>query len=200
MRYIITFLEGMISFLSPCMLPMLPLYLSYFAAGQSEKKQVLPRTLSFVLGFTLIFCLLGLFAGTLGAALSRYRRAVDLVCGILVILFGLAYLEVLPMKFLKGMRRARDAGTILSAFLFGMIYSVSLTPCVGAFLGSALMLAASAGGAGTGLFLLLDRLRSTFDFVKSHYRVINLVCGLFLILVGLLMALGWMNRVLSLLT
>ena len=217
MRYIITFLEGMISFLSPCMLPMLPLYLSYFAAGQSEKKQVLPRTLSFVLGFTLIFCLLGLFAGTLGAALSRYRRAVDLVCGILVILFGLAYLEVLPMKFLKGMRRARDAGTILSAFLFGMIYSVSLTPCVGAFLGSALMLAASAGGAGTGLLLLLayslglgipfllsalllNRLRSTFDFVKSHYRVINLVCGLFLILVGLLMALGWINRVLSLLT
>lgn len=217
MQYVITFLEGMISFLSPCMLPMLPLYLSYFAAGQSEKKQVFPRTLSFVLGFTLVFCLLGLFAGTLGAALSRYRRAVDLVCGILVILFGLAYLEILPMKFLKGMRRARDAGSIFSAFLFGVIYSVSLTPCVGAFLGSALMLAASAGGAGTGLLLLLayslglglpfvlsalllDRLRSTFDFVKSHYRVINLVCGLFLILVGLLMALGWMNRVLSLLT
>jgi len=215
MQYIITFLEGIISFLSPCMLPMLPLYLSYFAGGQAEKKHVFLRALSFVLGFTLVFSLLGLFAGTLGALLGRYRTAVNIVCGAAVICFGLGYLEVIPLRFFKGMKSGREAGSVLSAFVFGMIYSVSLTPCIGAFLGSALMLAASGGGALRGLTLLLlyslglgipfvlsavliDRLRGAFSFVKRHYRILNLVCGIFLICMGAVMALGWMNRFFSL--
>lgn len=62
MQYLITFLEGVISFLSPCMLPLLPLYLSYFAGGTGEKRRTLPRALAFVLGFTIVFSALGLFA------------------------------------------------------------------------------------------------------------------------------------------
>ena len=104
---------------------------------------------------------------------------------------------------------------VISAFVFGVIYSVSLTPCVGAFLGSALVLASASGTALKGVLLLvtyslglgipfmlsallLGQLAGAFDFIKRHYRIINLVSGLFLILVGVLMALGWMNRWLSL--
>ena len=79
MQYLITFLEGVVSFLSPCMLPLLPAYVGYFAAGADRKRHTLARSLMFVAGFTLIFCLLGVTAGSLGAALSGHRRAVEIV-------------------------------------------------------------------------------------------------------------------------
>ena len=215
MQYLITFLEGLISFISPCTLPMLPVYVSYFAGGEAESRRIFPRALSFVLGFTLVFSLLGLFAGTLGAALSAHRRVVDVVCGALVIVFGLSFLGLIPLRFFRGVSSAHDAGSVLSAFVFGMIYSLSLTPCIGAFLGSALMLAASVGGAWRGFLLLLvyslgmgvpfvlsavliDRLRGAFSFIKRHYRTVNLICGCFLIVVGIAMILGWLNRLLAL--
>ena len=214
MNYVVTFLEGVISFISPCMLPMLPVYISYFAVGEEKKSKVFASAAAFVGGFTLVFCLLGLFAGTLGALLRRYQVVVDIVCGLVVILFGLSYLEVIRLPFFKGMQSGHKISGILSAFLFGVIYSVSLTPCVGAFLGSALMLASASATAWRGVLLLfcyslgmgslfllsavlIDRLKGTFRFIKEHYRVINLVCGIFLIVVGVLMACGLMTTVIG---
>ncbi len=155
MEFFITFLEGIVSFISPCMLPMLPVYVSYFAAETDSRAKVLARSVSFVLGFTVVFCALGLFAGTVGALLSRYRVAVNIVSGLVVIVLGLSYLDVIPLPFLKGIRKQHRVTGIVSAFLFGMIYSVCLTPCVGAFLGSALMLASASGAALRGTLLLL---------------------------------------------
>ena len=214
MHYLVTFLEGVISFISPCMLPMLPLYISYFAAGEEKKSKIFARAAAFVGGFTLIFCLLGLFAGTLGALLRRYQVVVDIVSGVIVILFGLYYLELFKLTFFKGMKSGHKISGVLSAFLFGVIYSVSLTPCVGAFLGSALMLASASATAWRGLLLLLcyslgmgslfllsavliDKLKGTFGFIKAHYKIINLVCGIFLIVVGVLMACGLMTTVIG---
>lgn len=214
MQYLITFLEGVISFVSPCMLPLLPVYLSYFAPGGEEKRSSLPRALAFVVGFTVVFCLLGLFAGALSALLVRYHRMVELVCGALVILFGLSYLDIIPLPFFKGMGAARPVTGVLSAFLFGVIYSVSLTPCVGAFLGSALLLASTAGTALRGVLLLLcyslgmglpfllsalllEQLGAAFSFIKRHYAVINRCCGGLLILVGVAMACGWLGRLMA---
>lgn len=217
MQYLITFTEGIISFISPCMLPMLPVYLSYFAAGQEKEKKhkTIFRALAFIAGFTLLFSLMGLFAGTVGAFLRKYQTVLNIVCGLLVILFGLSYLEVIRLPFLKGIQKQAKVTGVFSAFLFGLIYSVSLTPCVGAFLGSALMLASTQGSAAKGAALLviyslglglpfvlsallLEKLTSAFDFIKKHYKVINLVCGCFLILIGILMATGLMNRFLAL--
>ncbi len=223
MVYLITFLEGLISFISPCMLPMLPLYVSYFGAldntdkaqTKASKGRVLLRAASFVVGFTLVFCLLGVFAGTLGAFLMRYRTVVNLVTGAIVILFGLSYLEVFRLPFFRGIQKTHKIDSPFSAFLFGVVYSVSLTPCVGAFLGSALMLASSGGGALRGALLLLayslglgvpflfsavllDALSDAFRAIKRHYTLINRICGIFLIAVGVLMAGGWMNSILSL--
>lgn len=214
MNFLITFLEGIISFISPCMLPMLPIYVSYFAGGADKKRSVFTRALAFVVGFTAVFCLLGLFAGTLGAFLSKYQTAVNIVSGIIVIIFGLSYLEVIRLPFFKGMSSKQNANTVISAFLFGVIYSVSLTPCIGAFLGSALMQAANAGTALRGTLLLLTysvglglpflisavllgELAVAFNFIKKHYKVINTVCGIFLIIVGVMMAFGMMNRLLA---
>ena len=215
MQYIITFLEGIISFISPCMLPMLPIYVSYFAGGKEKKGNVLKRAVCFVLGFTAVFSLLGLFAGTLGGFLSKYQTAVNIVTGALVIVFGLSYLEVFDLPFFKGISNFKMTEGLFGAFLFGIVYSVSLTPCVGAFLGSALMLASNSGTALQGLLLLLvysldlgipfivsavllNELSSAFDFIKKHYGIINKTCGVFLIIVGVSMMFGWLNALLAL--
>ena len=218
MDYIITFLEGIISFISPCMLPMLPIYISYFA-GQSKNDsnknpKMIFKVIAFVVGFTVVFTALGLFSGTLGKLLSEYQAIINIVSGVIVILFGLSYLEVFHIPFFKGMNKGYKVTGIVSAFLFGAIYSISLTPCVGAFLGSALMLASSAGGALKGATLLLtyslglgipfifsavllDKLSEAFTFIKKHYKVINLVSGILLIIVGLAMAFGLLNSLLA---
>ena len=210
MDYIITFLEGIISFISPCMLPMLPVYISYFAGqnkddGKSPKMIV--KVIAFVVGFTV-------FSGTLGKLLSEYQIIVNIVSGVIVILFGLSYLEIFRIPFFKGMNKSYKVTGIASAFLFGAIYSVSLTPCVGAFLGSALMLASSTGGALKGAALLLtyslglgipfilssvlmEKLSGAFTFIKKHYKIINLISGIALIIVGILMAFGLLNSILS---
>ena len=215
MQFLITFLEGIISFISPCMLPMLPIYVSYFAGGSDKKENIFKRALCFVLGFTVVFGALGLFAGTLGSFLAKYQTAVNVVTGAIVILFGLGYLEVFNLPFFKGMGSVKKVESTFGAFLFGIIYSVSLTPCVGAFLGSALMLASNSETATEGLILLLtyslglgipfvfsavllDKLGGTFDFIKKHYGIINKVCGIFLIIVGVFMMFGILNALLAL--
>ena len=214
MQYLITFLEGIISFISPCMLPMLPIYVSYFAGGAEKKGNIFKRAICFVLGFTVVFSALGLFAGTIGSFITKYQTAVNIVTGAAVILFGLSYLEVFSLPFFKGMGNIKMLKGIFGAFLFGMIYSVSLTPCVGAFLGSALMLASGSGTAVKGLTLLLtysaglgvpfivsavllDQLSAAFDFIKKHYGTINKICGIFLIIVGVSMMFGILNALLS---
>lgn len=214
MQYIITFLEGIISFISPCMLPMLPIYISYFAGSSEKKGYVLKLAIFFVLGFTVVFSLLGLFAGTVGGFLVKYQTAVNIITGLAVIFFGLGYLEVFNLPFFKGLGKFNKTEGVFGAFLFGMIYSVSLTPCVGAFLGSALMLASGSGTALQGLMLLLmyslglgipfvfsavllDQLGKTFDFIKKHYQIINRICGFFLIAVGISMMFGILNSLLA---
>ena len=215
MEYILTFLEGLISFISPCMLPMLPLYISYFAGSGSENGRtgrVFVRALCFVIGFGVMFCLLGVFAGTLGFFLNSHKTVVNIICGIFIILFGLSYLEVIRIPVFKGMNTERKPDGIISAFVFGIIYSVGLTPCIGAFLGSALMQASASGTAIKGMLLLLvyslglgipflisavliNKLEGLFRFIKKHYKTVNLVSGIFLIVIGLLMALGLFDRV-----
>ena len=214
MQYFITFLEGIISFISPCMFPMLPIYVSYFAGGADKKEHILKRSAAFVLGFTAVFSAMGVFAGTIGNFIFEYRTALNIITGAVVIFFGLSYLEVINLPFFKGISRFKKLDGAFSAFLFGVIYSISLSPCVGAFLGSALMLASNSGTALKGFFLLLaysfglgipfmvsavllDQLNTAFDFIKKHYSVINKICGIFLIVIGISMMFGLMDVVLS---
>jgi len=218
MQYIITFLEGVITFISPCLLPMLPVYLSYFAGVGSEAgtKKTVQGALGFVLGFTLVFITLGAFAGLVGGMLQRYDTIVNIVTGALVILFGLSFLGVFNIKFLSISRTGgREAiSGFFPAVLFGIVFAVCWTPCIGAFLGSALMLASHQASAFQGVILLLcfslglglpfiisalliEKLKSAFDRIKKHYKIINIVSGSLLIVLGVLMMTGLMHRLLA---
>lgn len=220
MQYFIAFLEGFITFISPCLLPMLPVYVSYFAGvGEQSASKTLKNALGFVLGFTLVFVLMGALAGTLGGLVSRYQTAVNIVTGLVVLVFGLEFLGVFKIGIFKGMSKSvkKDSLGFFSSMLFGMVFSIGWTPCVGAFLGSALMLASQQGQAITGVLMLLvyslglgipfvvsalliEKLKSAFNFIKRNYRVINIICGSILVAVGILMMTGLLGRLLSLLS
>ncbi|MBQ2834683.1 MAG: sulfite exporter TauE/SafE family protein [Clostridia bacterium] len=220
MQYIIAFLEGIITFVSPCLLPMLPIYISYFAGGgERTAGKTLKGALGFVSGFTLVFVILGALAGSVGSFLREYQTAVNLITGLIVIFFGLNFLGVFKLELFRGISRSVDTQNMnfFSAFLFGMIFSVGWTPCVGAFLGSALMLASQQGHVLKGMLMLLayslglgipfilsavliDYLKTAFNWIKRHYRIINTVSGVMLVLIGILMATGTLGRLLSLLS
>lgn len=219
MQYIISFLEGIITFISPCLLPMLPIYISYFAGGgERTTRKTLKGAGGFVLGFTVLFVAMGALAGTVGSFLTRYQTVVNLVSGLVVIFFGLNFLGVFKLYLFKGMKRNFDTSDLnfFSAFVFGVIFSMGWTPCVGAFLGSALMLASQQGHVAEGMLMLLcyslglgvpfmlsailiDKLKSAFDFIKRNYKVINMVSGCLLIVIGILMATGMLGRWIALL-
>ena len=220
MQYVISFLEGIITFISPCLLPMLPIYISYFAGGgERSTKKTLAGGIGFVVGFTVVFTLMGALAGTVGSFLKEHQTAVNIISGIVVIFFGLNFLGVFKLNLFKGSSRSVDTNNMgfFSALLFGVIFSLGWTPCVGAFLGSALMLASQQGSVLAGTFMLLayslglgvpfilsavliDKLKSAFDWIKRNYRVINIVSGSLLILIGILMATGTLGRLISLLS
>ena len=220
MQYLISFLEGVITFISPCLLPMLPVYVSYFAGGgERSTGKTLKASLGFVAGFSLTFIALGTLAGTVGGFLRSHQTAVNIVSGLAVIFFGLNFLGILRLNLFRGSSHRVETGNMgfFSALVFGLVFSVGWTPCVGAFLGSALMLASQQGQALTGMLMLLayslglgipfvlsalliDYLKSAFDWIKRNYRIINAVCGWLLVLMGLLMATGLMGRFLALLS
>lgn len=220
MQYVISFLEGIITFISPCLLPMLPIYISYFAGGgERSTKKTLLGAFGFVLGFSAVFMAMGALAGTLGSFVVKYQTVLNIISGLIVVVFGLSYLGVIKINIFKGSKFSVDTENMgfFSAMLFGIIFSVGWTPCVGAFLGSALMLASQQGSVLTGLLMLLcyslglgvpfilsavliDKLKTAFDFIKKHYKIINTVSGCLLILVGVLMATGLLGRFISLLS
>lgn len=220
MQYLISFLEGILTFLSPCLLPMLPVYISYFAGGGERTiRKTLSCALGFVAGFTVVFVAMGALAGSIGSLLLKYRQAVNLIGGMIVILFGLNYLGLFRWNLFHGGSRVMDAQnmTFFSAAVFGVVFSLGWTPCVGAFLGSALLLASQQGHMLEGMAMLLayslglgipflisavliDALKSAFSWVKRHYRIINLLSGSLLVVIGILMATGTLGRLLRLLS
>lgn len=220
MQYVISFLEGIITFLSPCLLPMLPIYISYFAGGgERTVRKTLTGAVGFVAGFTMVFVAMGALAGTLGSFLREYQTAVNLISGLIVVFFGLHFLGVFRLNLFKGSRRSVDTSDMgfFQALVFGVVFSVGWTPCVGAFLGSALALASQQGHVLQGVLMLLayslglgipfilsavliDYLKSAFDWIKRHYSVINALSGGLLVFIGILMATGTLGRLLALLS
>ena len=219
MQYVVSFLEGIITFISPCLLPMLPIYISYFAGGgERSTAKTLKCAIGFVVGFTLIFVAMGALAGTVGSFLRAHQTAVNIVSGAVVIIFGLSFLGVFKLSIFKGSNHSFSAENMgfFSAALFGIIFSLGWTPCVGAFLGSALMLASQQGQAISGMLMLLayslglgipfilsavliDKLKTAFDWVKRNYKIINIISGCLLIIIGILMATGNLGKLLAVL-
>lgn len=206
MNYLLTFLEGFASFISPCILPMIPVYISYFMGkGENKISRAVINAIGFVLGFTVSFVVLSVAASLLGSALSSYIEYAKIFFGIVIIVLGLNYMEVFNIKFLnktKGISTKLESANFIKTFLFGLIFSISWTPCVGSFLSSALMLIAKEQNILNGIVLiciyslglgipfiasavLANKLKDTFDFIKKHYTAIKRVSGLILIGMGI---------------
>lgn len=239
MQYAITFLEGIITFVSPCLLPLLPVYVAFFAGGVSGQdettsidasgagegasgdavrlRQTAVSALGFILGFTILFVAMGAFAGTVGSFFLQHQAALNVVCGIIVIVMGLNFMGVFKIPLLEKTFRMdfqQEGHGFFASALFGIVFAIGWTPCVGAFLASALSLAASTGstmqgialltcyslGLGVPFFLaaiLIDRLENAFNWVKRHYTPINIASGAVLVIVGVLMATGRLGLWLS---
>jgi len=201
------------------MLPMLPVYISFFTAGESNRRRAFLNSLGFVLGFTVVFVILGAFAGTFGRLLSDHATIVNVVTGLVVIFLGLNFIGIINIRFInRTVRKTTNTKnlTFFSSVVFGFVFSIGWTPCVGAFLGSALMMASNQGGTLNGILMLLvyslglgiplvvsavliDQLKGAFDFIKQNYKLINIISGVLLIVMGILMATGLMGRYLSIL-
>lgn len=205
MKYLITFIEGIASFISPCILPIIPIYISYFATDSKSTKKSLINSLGFVSGFSIVFILLGVFAGTFGKLVHRYSDYINILLGLFLIIIGLNYIGIIFVKFLnktKEIKNNKKDLTFITSTIFGILFSLSWTPCVGAFLASALSLASTTGSVLQGAILLLlyslglaipfimttlflEKFKNTFNFIKKNYNIINKIAGSIILLSGI---------------
>jgi len=213
----ISFTAGLLSFASPCVLPLIPAYLSYITGASIENiregsnyRRNLLLSILFVLGFSTVFTVLGASATWLGRQLLIKQNAVRITGGIIVILFGLHLTGVLKIKTLyrqKKFNAGRMAGGYAGAFAIGMIFAFGWTPCVGPVLASILIMASTEKSVFRGIFLLLfyslgigipfilttlavNKMLGVFTRIKKHYGKIEFLTGLLLIAVGILMLLN----------
>lgn len=221
--YLVAFAAGVLTFLSPCLFPMIPAFLAYItgiSAGDfkdaGKRREVLRKTalhsLLFIFGFSVIFVLLGLTATFIGKALFRYQQAIRVAGGIFIIFFGLYLTGLLRLDFLAKDRRlgirARGA-TYLGSFLIGVTFAAAWTPCAGPILGAMLVMAGTKADAGQGAKLLIiyslgiglpffltalavNSFLGFFNRFKKFIGAINMVAGIFLIVVGLLVATNYL--------
>ncbi len=215
---IVALLAGIVSFLSPCVLPIVPPYLAYMsgvtlselsASGSHRARATVPA-LFFVLGLSTVFLFLGFAASAIGTAFLQYQSTFNTIAGILVMIFGAHFIGIYRIGFLD--REARmDAGdrggSAFGAYILGLAFAFGWTPCIGPQLGAILSLAASEGSVPRGTFLLaiyaiglgvpfllvaafLPRLTGVMGWMKRHMQQIERVMGLLLWTIGLLMLTG----------
>ncbi|MBL8985579.1 MAG: cytochrome c biogenesis protein CcdA, partial [Gemmatimonadetes bacterium] len=159
----VAFLGGLLSFLSPCVLPLVPSYLGFITGftleemGNRRRLAMIHATL-FVIGFSLVFILLGASATALGSALRFYKDAIMRVGGVLIVFFGLYCLGIIKLGFLSQERRMhldRKPIGFLGSVLVGMAFGAGWSPCIGPILGGILSLAATEADLGRGVWLLV---------------------------------------------
>lgn len=217
-------LMGLISFASPCILPLIPSYVSYITgisydelvSRESRRRNMnitLLHSLAFVAGFTIIFVLLGATASLAGSVLSRHLDVIRIAGGILIIIMGVFVMDVVNIPFLQREARlqlkTRPAGFV-GTLIVGMIFGAGWTPCTGPFLGSVLALAMETDTMGRGMALLtfyslglgipfivsaiaISAFLTSFNRLKRHFKVMKIVSGAILIVMGILLIMDKMT-------
>ena len=158
MEYILIFLEGIASFISPCVLPLVPIYISYFAGQNPKKNKAITNFIAFVIGYSIVFSILAILANRFGMVLVELTKAIKIILGSVIILLGLNYMDVLKIKIFDSFKRFQmnvKNLNFLKALLFGTLFSISITPCVGTFLTSALILIATKTELFRGIVLII---------------------------------------------
>jgi cytochrome c-type biogenesis protein len=216
LAFVVAFAAGALSFLSPCVLPLVPGYLSMMSGvgasqlavqTKTDQRRLLSATLLFVAGFTVVFVLLGATATAVSSALQQHQRALNQVAGVVIIVMGLFLAGLVSPAVLQQERRFHVSPSKLGAFappVMGMAFAIGWTPCIGPALSAVLVLAEAQGTLPRGIAMLLayslglgvpfvvsglafGRLTGVFGWVKRHFRIINLVSGLALALFGLVL-------------
>lgn len=206
------FVGGVLSFLSPCVLPLVPSYLGFLTGMtaeemQADRRRVFVHALWFVAGFSVIFVVLGATASALGSLLQQYQTWIARIGGVILILFGLYLLGVIRPAFLMRERRLQLAdkpiGYLGSAFV-GVAFGAAWTPCIGPILGAILTLAAAQASVAQGTFLLfvyalglaipflltalaLDRFLTWFKRFRQYIVWVERIAGVMLIILGILL-------------
>ncbi|HET9697529.1 MAG TPA: cytochrome c biogenesis protein CcdA [Terriglobales bacterium] len=212
---IAAFLAGIISFLSPCVLPLVPGYVSLIsgtsAAALDNKEQrligrVMLNSLMFILGFSIVFIALGAAATSVGQFMAEYKREFQYLAGIVIIVFGLHLTGILKIKYLyadKRMHNVQGSSSAFGSFAVGFAFAFGWTPCIGPILSTILFAAASEGTVMKGVLLLaiysaglavpflltslgIDRFLAFYTKFRRHLHTVEVVSGVLLIAIGLL--------------
>ena len=218
--FLAAFAAGLLSFLSPCILPLIPAYISYITGVSFDelkgaqtgaiRKKTLVHSLLFVLGFSAVFITLGASASYLGKLLINYLGLITKIGGTLIIIFGLYLMGVFKLPFLAREKRLTfktHKGSMAGSVLFGITFAAAWTPCIGPILGSILVLAGTRNSIPEGMWLLgayslgiavpfiisallINSFLAQFARFKKYLVVVKFVCGLLLMATGILLILG----------
>lgn len=223
--YIGAFIAGLLSFLSPCVLPLIPSYITYitgisFADLQAEhpshiiRQKTILHSISFVLGFTVVFVLLGASATYIGTFLQEHSVIIRKVGGVLLVVLGLHVTGLLHVRFLLGEKRVsikhKPAG-YAGSFLVGIAFAAGWTPCIGPILAAILAVAATEEKVYQGVLLLLlyslglgvpfflsalamHRFLEVFNRFKKYIHAFEIITGVFLVVIGVLIYSNWLSR------
>lgn len=215
----LAFLAGLVSFLSPCVLPLVPGYVAFMtgvagtnAQGRTKKKsRALIGTLSFVVGIAVVFVSYGALFGGLGKVFIEYQRPIQIVMGAIVIVLGLGFLGVIPALQREFRMHQKPTGTIAGAFLLGVLFAVGWTPCIGPALAAVQTMALSEANAARGALLsftyvlgigipfvivgvFLENSIRAVGVLRKHSRVVTAIGGLMLIAIGVMQVTGLWNE------
>jgi cytochrome c-type biogenesis protein len=213
----VALIAGLVSFFSPCVIPLLPGYLSY-ATGLSgadlehaRRGRMLAGSVLFVLGFSVVYVLLGWVSGSVGGWLITWRHQLEIVLGIMTILLGLAFAGLVPF-FQRDYRiHSVPAVGLAAAPMLGFLFGVGWTPCIGPTLAAITNLSLNEATAGRGALLsgvyclglgvpfivaalAYRRALGAFAFIRRHQQWVTRVGGLMLVLVGLALVTGWWDQ------
>lgn len=222
--YAVAFAAGFLTYLSPCLLPLIPSFVLYItgislgdlkddARKSGTRQRIMVHSLLFILGFSLIFIILGLTATAIGKILFKYQDFIRIAGGILIIVFGLYLTGILKLDFLAKERRfnLRASGaSFAGSFLVGVTFAAAWTPCAGPILGSILVLAGTSASIAKGAMLLgvyslgiaipffitallVNSFLANLKKFQNVVRVINIVGGVFLIIIGVLVATNYLS-------
>lgn len=205
------FIAGFVSFLSPCVIPLVPMYVGFLAGdlaedGKTDKKRLLINAIGFLIGLMLVFSLLGATASAIGKFLFTNSKTFSKVAGVLIIFFGIFQLGIFRPNFLKKESKFRfsgKSGKFASALLLGMAFSFGWSPCVGPVLGSIIALASRSESLATGFILLavysvgfsvpflltvflMEPIMKIVEKSETAFKVIKIVTGILMIVLGIL--------------
>ena len=206
--FLTSFLAGLATFISPCILPIIPAFISFAAGGSDQSsKKIFFKTLMFTLGFSVVFVILGISSGWLGGLIGANKTVLRYIGGALVIIFGFHIAGFFKIDFLykrfSAFDKVSSAAGSAGAFLVGAAFALGWTPCVGPVLASVLILASTGGNASFGFWLLLcyslgiavpflltslfiNKFLKFFDVIKKYYRIVEIISGIVLIAAGVL--------------